>query len=119
MTLSERMILFQRMVSRLTLYGRNNGIQLRWVELFRTAEEQKKKYDAGLSDCDGVKNRSKHQDGLAVDVAVYNPDGSVEYKDVEKYRPLGDFWKNVGGTWGHDWYVAGKTKFDDFDHFEL
>ena len=58
------------------------------------------------------KKNSKHYDGLAVDLLLYNNNG--EYiKDALPYRPLGEYWESLGGRWG------GRYANRDANHFEL
>jgi hypothetical protein len=74
----------------------------------RSAEEQKRLYDAGLSQCDGVKNISKHQRGLAVDV-YFVADGKLV--DPKKgWEFWHDEWLRMGGKPIIQW---------DKGHFEV
>jgi peptidoglycan L-alanyl-D-glutamate endopeptidase CwlK len=38
------------------------------TEGFRTIEEQQRLYEEGKSKCDGINNKSKHQEGKAIDI---------------------------------------------------
>lgn len=79
----------------------------------RTEEEHKNNVAAGRSWI----RRSKHQDGLAIDVAAY-VQGKVTY-DHAPYHKIADafYWcsKELGTpiTWGGEWRVK------DLMHFEL
>lgn len=46
----------------------------------RSPERQKELFDKGLSKCDGVKNKSKHQSGLALDFFPY-VGGKADYTE--------------------------------------
>lgn len=88
----------------------------------RTAEEQKSLYAKGRSEdgkivtyADGVRRKSKHQDGVAVDVIPY----PIDWSDIVGMREFGQFVKGVAVgmgikiEWGGDW------KFTDLPHFEV
>lgn len=92
--------------------------QFRITEGTRSTLEQARLFAAGATHCDGIHKRSKHQDGRAVDVALF-VDG--------RYRqdwPLYDhFAREVVGAanlegvaivWGGDW-----PTLRDGPHFEL
>ena len=53
------------------------------VSGLRTAEEQIGCFKNGKSHCDGIKNKSKHQIGLAVDFVCYK-DNKITY-DIKYY----------------------------------
>ena len=79
----------------------------------RTAEEHANNRANGKSWI----RRSKHQDGLAVDVAAYK-DGQISYKAEHYYDIAASFdycsnKYNVPITWGGEW------KVQDLMHFEL
>jgi len=77
----------------------------------RSGEEQHRLFDAGLSKCDGIKVRSKHQTGMAVDIYLTDTDGRL--KDwtmnglADKYHAL---WESLGGKPKISW---------DQGHFEV
>ena len=85
----------------------------------RTAEDQKKLYDRGVSKCDGVKRKSYHQSGNAFDIYAYvNKKASWEKHHLESIaRHIQQIAKehfNVSLRWGGDF----KT-FYDSPHFEI
>lgn len=90
----------------------------RVLEGLRTAETQMKYFKRGASRLDGVKKKSKHQVGKAVDI-VPLINGKVTWAWAPFY-PMADNVKaaakklGVKITWGGDW----KT-FKDGPHFEL
>jgi len=54
----------------------------------------------------GIRN-SLHSKRLAIDLMLFK-DG-VYLTNSEDYRPLGEFWESIGGTWG--------GRFHDGNHF--
>lgn len=95
-----------------------------WDGAFRTAAQQKEKYDQGYSKCDGYKYKSAHQSGLAVDLVPWiNGKGTW---DLEHAKALGGAFKtycnmkNIPIMWGGDWANDGVFQKEDFDpyHFE-
>lgn len=89
----------------------------------RTQEEQQALYAQGrttpgkiVTHMDGVKRRSRHQDGLAVDVVPY----PIDWKDLRRFNNFGWFVKGMAAamdieiTWGGDW-----KQFKDYPHFEV
>jgi hypothetical protein len=63
------------------------------------------------SRCDYGHPRSLHKLRLAVDLNIF-VDG-LWRKDVESYRPLGEYWELMGGAWG------GRFEEGDANHFSL
>lgn len=98
----------------------------------RTAAYQHELYQQGRSkpgkivtNADGYKRKSNHQvkaDGLghAVDFAVLNQDGSIDWNTISKYDAVGKHIcavarkLNIELSWGGNW-----TKFKDYPHVEL
>ena len=73
--------------------------------VLRSATEQKRLYDLGRSKCDGVKRKSKHQAGLAVDIYfVVNGKIDFAYNNTshlaDQYHRL---WENLGGKKTISW----------------
>ena len=83
------------------------------IDGLRTAEEHQENLRNGKS----WTKRSRHQDGLAVDVAAY-VDGKVTY-DPQPYHKISEAFylcskhMNIPLTWGGEWRVK------DLMHFEL
>jgi len=75
-------------------------------EVERNPEYQEWLYQHGLSK---TKN-PKHPLGLAADIVIIK-DGQFS-TNIEDYRPLGEFWEQMGHTWGGNW------KWRDIFHFE-
>ena len=57
------------------------GIRTVVISTLRTTEEQQAAFKDGKSKCDGVKKRSKHQDGLAADVTFAYANGKPYWPD--------------------------------------
>jgi peptidoglycan L-alanyl-D-glutamate endopeptidase CwlK len=88
------------------------AIQLTTVDFgvicgIRTEEEQAELFRKGASQCDGVKRRSKHQDGLAVDLMAYlGSRGSWEfalYDDIADAMKKAATELDVALCWGGAW----------------
>lgn len=89
------------------------------LEGLRTAAKQAEYFKKGTSRLDGVKKKSKHQLGKAVDI-VPIVNGKVEFRSWTPFYPMADNVKaaakklGVKVTWGGDW-----KSFPDGPHFEL
>ncbi len=84
---------------------------------FRTVEEQKELYEGGASRCDGVRRKSKHQSGRALDFYAY-VDGMACWDRNHLTHIAAAFMvaamrRGVVLEWGGFW------KFQDFPHIEL
>ena len=88
----------------------------------RTAEQQRVSYDLGYSKCDGVKKKSKHQTGLAVDLVPYL-NGKYTWDNIDAFKSIyaavmeawlgmknKEFTLSWGGNWKGSW---------DKPHYEL
>lgn len=91
------------------------GIEIKAICTYRTQAEQNDLYAKGRTK-PGVKvtwtKRSRHTDREAFDVAVFKPDGTINWQG-EAYLRVGDIAKHYGLVWGGDWKVR------DYGHFEL
>jgi peptidoglycan L-alanyl-D-glutamate endopeptidase CwlK len=68
---------------------------------------------------DGINNRSKHQDGLAVDLYPF-VNGKVDVNDVESLKVIAEHIKKVASSLGfHVRWGGDFQKFKDYPHFEL
>jgi peptidoglycan L-alanyl-D-glutamate endopeptidase CwlK len=91
----------------------------RVLEGLRTAAKQAEYFKKGTSRLDGVKKKSKHQLGKAVDI-VPIVNGKVEFRSWTPFYPMAANVKaaakklGVKITWGGDW-----KSFPDGPHFEL
>ena len=62
----------------------------------------------------------KHNDRLAIDLLIAKDGADLQ---DEEYRPIGEYWESIGGTWGGRFGVK-KEDYDkkvgwDAGHFEL
>ena len=85
---------------------------------FRTADEQRILYCAGKSNCDGIVKRSKHQDGLALDVYAY-VSGQASWNKLHLSMVACAFLQAASELgykleWGGNW-----KSFQDMPHFQL
>ena len=102
-----------------TLYARDvKGINFIVIDFHRTAPEQNQRFKEKKSLCDGYKKISYHQKRRAKDLVIINAKGRLIWGHVPEYDILAEIWKGLKGRWGGDWYIKGKTKFDDCYHFE-
>ena len=62
----------------------------------RTLTEQQRMYRLGRSKCDGIKNRSRHQLGKAMDIYFINENGAIDWSP-EKYERWHKRWEVLGG----------------------
>jgi peptidoglycan L-alanyl-D-glutamate endopeptidase CwlK len=91
----------------------------RVLEGLRTTAKQQEYFRKGTSRLDGVKKKSKHQIGKAVDI-VPIVNGKVEFRSWAPFHPMAANVKaaakklGVRITWGGDW-----KSFPDGPHFEL
>lgn len=78
----------------------------------RSKEEQKRLYEEGKTECDGERQVSRHQVGLAADVYLLTPEGGlVDWKEVPgKVQEYHTYWEVLGGKPVVPW---------DLGHFEF
>lgn len=93
------------MVARLIQFAYSNGYEMTIGDGYR---------DPRLHGALGVKigygaANSCHKIRLALDLNLFR-DGKY-LTSTEDYRPLGEFWESIGGTWG--------GRFSDGNHFSL
>ena len=97
----------------------------------RTLEQQKDLYAQGrtrpgriVTNLDGINKRSKHQDGLAVDVVPY----PIDWDNRERFVHFAGFVRgiatqmNIKIRWGGDWDGDNDLRdqtWMDLPHFEL
>lgn len=112
-----------RLMSRAIVYS---PIDFAIVEGVRSTRRQQELYAQGrtakgmkVTNVDGVKVRSKHQLGLAVDICPYI-DGKLAWDNLEAFVTIAGHIKETAGimgieiSWGGDW----KGSWDK-PHFEL
>ena len=82
------------MISQLIDHVYNHGFELTFGDAHATT---------------GHKENSFHYKRLAVDFNLFI--NGVYQTTTEAHKPLGDFWKSIGGTWGGDF------KHKDGNHY--
>ncbi|KDE35122.1 hypothetical protein AW40_18320 [Kosakonia radicincitans UMEnt01/12] len=107
MTLSEKQQLFTVLIADLIHWAQGRGYRLTFGEAFRTPEQAALNAKKGS----GISN-SLHTQRLAVDFNLFI--NGVYQTQTEAYRPLGEYWESLGGSWG------GRFKTNpDGNHFSL
>jgi hypothetical protein len=115
MTNTEKRLAFQKDCALLQAYAQARGIQYLITAYYRTPEQQLTLFNEGKSRCDGFQKVSAHQKWLAMDLAILNPDGSVQWQRDKRYEDLGQYWKEQRkNVWGGDW-----PGLNDIYHFEF
>lgn len=106
-TLGQKQRRFTQMLGRLIDWTyQQPGYALTVGEAYRTPEQAKLNAEAGT----GIA-LSLHTPKLAVDLNLFI-DG-VYQTASEPYRPLGEYWESLGGSWG------GRFQKPDGNHFSL
>lgn len=106
MKLSEKQQLFAVMIADLIHWAQEHGYRLTFGEAYRTPEQAALNAKSGK----GIRS-SLHTLRLAVDFNLFI---NGEYQaDTDAYRPLGEYWESIGGTWG------GRFSRADGNHFSL
>lgn len=128
--LLDKQVQFTYLLSKLIQYAYDTGYQLTVGEAYRSDEQAEINALGGalrerLADLvalqfpdlagkirnnvgSGIRT-SLHGDRLAIDLNLF-----VNYEfqtDPERYRPLGEYWESLGGTWG--------GRFGDANHFSI
>ncbi|MCX8337940.1 M15 family metallopeptidase [Escherichia coli] len=106
MKLSEKQQLFAVMIADLIHWAQEHGYRLTFGEAYRTPEQAALNAKSGK----GIRN-SPHTLRLAVDFNLFI-NGKYQ-ADTDAYRPLGEYWESIGGTWG------GRFSRADGNHFSL
>lgn len=97
MGLRKQQSIFVVMLGKLIRFATENGYELTLGDAFASS---------------GHKEDSFHYRRLAIDLNLFK-DG--EYlKDSEDHRPLGEYWKSIGGSWGGDF-----SNVKDGNHYSL
>ena len=97
MTLSEKQQKFTVMVALLILHAEVLGYRLTFGDAYRDPR------------CPYGHPKSLHRKRLAIDLNLFR-DGRY-LKNTEDYRPLGEYWESLGGSWG--------GRFGDGNHCSL
>ena len=106
MTLGEKQRYFVNLIGQLIEWCYRQGYELTFGEAYRTPEQAALDVQKGT----GIKN-SLHTIRLAIDLNLFI-DG-VYQTQTEAYRPMGEFWESLGGTWG------GRFSKPDGNHFSM
>ncbi|EHP4047375.1 M15 family metallopeptidase [Escherichia coli] len=106
MKLSEKQQLFAVMIADLIHWAQEHGYRLTFGEAYRTPEQAALNAKSGK----GIRN-SLHTLRFAVDFNLFI-NGKYQ-ADTDAYRPLGEYWESIGGTWG------GRFSRADGNHFSL
>jgi hypothetical protein len=81
-----------------------------------------------VTNCDGIKTKSRHQDGRALDVVPSDNGHPIWPKDTDsRWRQIAEVMVKHGFKWGMDWNGDGKTRCDgdktevmlDAPHYEV
>jgi hypothetical protein len=114
MTKTEQRVLFLHNLGHLLTFAESEGINVICTDFDRTDEEQRIFVASGKSQ----KQRSRHQDWLAIDLVVIDEDGDPVWVHHagDSYERLGAFWEKQHRLcrWGGRW----KTLVDAV-HFEM
>jgi hypothetical protein len=107
LTLRQQQSLFVQMVAKLINFAYENGYELTFGDAYRDPRVfgllgERKGYGAASS---------FHKQRLAIDLNLFK-DGKF-LATTEAHKPLGDYWKSIGGTWGGDF------KNPDGNHYSL
>lgn len=106
MTLGEKQRQFSRMLADLIRWAYENGYEMTFGEAYRTPEQ------AALNAAKGIGiSKSLHTLRLAVDMNLFK--SGTYLTDTDAYRPLGEKWESMGGSWG------GRFSKPDGNHFSL
>lgn len=106
MTLEEAQRAFPLMFAQLVIWAYKNGYELTFGEAYRTSEQAALNAQTGA----GISN-SLHTKRLAVDINLFIK-GAYQTTS-EAYKPLGEYWESLGGSWG------GRFSKPDGNHFSL
>jgi hypothetical protein len=85
MTLGQKQRKFTLMISKLITFAYDNGFELTFGDAFATS---------------GHRDGSFHYKRLAVDFNLFID--NTYQTTTESHKPLGEYWKSIGGTWGGD-----------------
>ncbi len=106
MSLGEKQRWFTNLVAQLIEWTYRQGFELTFGEAYRTPEQAALNAKTGA----GIAN-SLHTKRLAVDLNLFI-DG-IYQTTTEAYRPMGEFWESLGGSWG------GRFSKPDGNHFSI
>lgn len=87
--------------------------RLRVIACMYVLSEKENSYT--VTNCDGVKNKSRHQSGLALDVVPVEKGRAIwPPANDERWQIIANVFKLRGFTWGGDW-----KEFPDHPHYQI
>lgn len=119
MSYSDRQWAFLKDAGKLIAHIDEIGWKATGGDLYRSNDEQERKYKAELSKAKG--GQSRHQSKMAIDLNLWDENGAyIPHLELEpeelkdKLIPVAEYWKDLNpkNRWGGDWRF-----FDPF-HFE-
>ena len=129
MSLSDRQHAFSHAIAELLYWMKQRGYQWSMRDCWRSTDTLACSHCGNELTYQGLlvyNKRSKtlksaHTDGCALDLILWQ-NGQPVY-DGDAYRPLGEYWEGLGGTWGGRFGLTkdayGSKVGWDAGHFEL
>lgn len=105
-TLGQKQRAFPALVAQLIQFAYSNGYEFTFGE----AQRSKAQADANAASGAGISN-SLHLQRLAIDLNLFK--NGIYLTETEDYRPLGEYWESLGGSWG------GRFSKPDGNHFSI
>jgi len=94
---------FLKMLALLILRADLLGFELTGGDFYTQIKEMKcPKCEGMIRIPDGHSRNSFHRKRLAFDINLFR-DGKY-LTETEDHRPLGEFWKSIGGSWGGNFF---------------
>lgn len=104
LTLGEKQRIFPLMVVDLINYAYSLGYELTFGDAYRDPRaygHQHSNRVAGVSNAPYGASKSAHKNRLAIDLNLFK--NGKYLTETSDHRPLGEYWKSLGGRWGGDW----------------
>lgn len=104
---------------------RKAGIRHVVTDTLRLLVDQQAAFRRGVSKCDGIKIKSKHQLGLAIDICAADENGNPSWdyrRYAETYKAIGIIAHDLGLVCGQDWYPSPYKSIGlgwDPPHYEI
>ena len=108
MTTNEKQYEFTRILGRLLSFANAMELDISLREVQRFPDRQRQLVAEGTSQT----LNSKHLKALAADIILFENGQPVWDAGHKDYLTLGEYWENLGGTWG------GRWSFKDAVHFK-
>lgn len=104
-TLGQKQRRFTKMIGLLIEWAYQNGYELTFGDAYRDPRT-----NGAMGERKGYSHpSSNHKQRLAVDFNLFKD--QVWLSKSEDFKPLGEYWESMGGTWG--------GRFNDGNHFSL